>query len=215
MKYFVSRQNYWDRCAPEASVVEVAIGGRDYANPDMLGVKWSHLGEGKEFTNPVEAVEAAIQICEEWRKTNCDAMVGMGATMGFTMSFDGQEYEELRKRAKEMFDKLPKCAQCGELMGKENYTHDLNFEDESFCSEGCAEKSYRFILLHDLHARASDIFNDNSLDWEEKYDQIFSEEISKRVFALVRLDYCDPDTTYQEDVTAFMKAFDEKMRGGD
>jgi hypothetical protein len=211
MKYFVSRQNYWDRCAPEASVVEVAIGGLDYANPDMMGVKWTHLGEGREFTNPVEAVEAAIAICEEWRKEDSYAMVGMGATMGFTMSFDGQEYDDLRKRAQEMYDKLPKCAQCGELMGKESYTHDLNFDDEKFCSENCAEKSYHNTLLHDLHARANDILNDASLNWEEKYDEIFSDDISVKVFNLIRLNYCDPDTTYQEDVEAFMSAFNQAM----
>lgn len=211
MKYFVSRQNYYDRCAPEASVVEVAIGGRDYANADMMGCKWPHLGEGKEFTNPVEAVEAAIAICEEWRKTEEYAMVGMGATGGFTMSFDGEDYDTLRKRAQEMLDKLPKCPQCGDLLGKDTYTHDLNFDDEKFCSEGCAEKSYRNVLLHDLHARATDIFNDSSLDWEQKYDQIFSDEVSVKVFNLIRLDYCDPDTTYQEDVEAFMRAFDQAM----
>jgi hypothetical protein len=175
MKYFVSRQNYYDRCAPEASVVEVAIGGLDYANPDMLGVKWPHLGEGKEFNNPVEAVEAAIAICEEWRKEDSYAMVGMGATMGFTMSFDGQEYDELRKRAQEMFDKLPKCARCGEILGKETYTHDLNIADEKFCSSNCAENAYQDEVKADL-------------DSLEKFDTI--EECKS---AGVHLDSCDDD----------------------
>lgn len=143
MKYFVSRQNYWDRCAPEASVVEVVIGGSDYANADMLGVKWPHLGEGKEFSDPREAVEAAIAICEEWKKEDEYASVGMGATLGFTMSFDGEDYDTLRKRAEEMYQKLPKCAQCGELLGKETYTHDYADQDEKFCREYCAEKNYQ------------------------------------------------------------------------
>jgi len=150
MKFFVSRQNYYDRCAPESSVVEVAIGGLDYANPDMMGVKWRYLGEGKEFTDPREAVEAAIAICEEWRKTDEYAMVGMGATMGFTLSFDGQEYDVLRKKAQDMYDKLPKCAQCNDLLGTDTYTHDLVYDDEKFCSTNCAEKSYDFAMSSDV-----------------------------------------------------------------
>jgi hypothetical protein len=37
-------------------------------------------------------------------------------------------------------------------------------------------------------------------------------KISVKVFNEVGLDYCDPDTTYEEDVTAFMNAFRVKMR---
>ena len=47
----------------------------------------------------------------------------------------------------------------------------------------------------------------STLSWEAKYDLIFSEEISRKV----RFDWCDPDTSYQEDVEAFMKGFDEYM----
>jgi len=47
----------------------------------------------------------------------------------------------------------------------------------------------------------------SDLDWEEKYDIIFSEEISSKF----SLKYCDPDTSYEEDVLAFMDALDEYM----
>ncbi len=87
-------------------------------------------------------MEAAIAICEEWRKTDSYAMVGLGATMGFTMSFDGEEYAVVRKRAQEMYEKLPKCAQCSDLISKETYTHDLVCDDEKFCSQNCAETNY-------------------------------------------------------------------------
>lgn len=48
--------------------------------------------------------------------------------------------------------------------------------------------------------------------WEDTYKLIFSDQISKTVFALVKeinfsTDYYDPDTTYREDVEAFMEFF--------
>lgn len=65
--------------------------------------------------------------------------------------------------------------------------------------------------LRDLHAYAKKVFDDDTIDWELKYDLIFNENVSRRVFSLTQLDYYDPDTTYQEDVTAFMNAFDDEM----
>ena len=51
-------------------------------------------------------------------------------------------------------------------------------------------------------------------DWEESwkdlYDFIFSEDISKKIYeAFPDFHYYDPDTTYEEDVLAFIRAFDE------
>ena len=47
--------------------------------------------------------------------------------------------------------------------------------------------------------------------WEIIYDKIFSEEISKRVWQLYNFDYYDPNTSYEEDVLAFLNAFDEEL----
>lgn len=149
-RYFVSRQQYWDRCEGDGTIVEVAIGGIDYANADMVGVKWPHLGEGKEFTDPREAVEAAILVRDEWKKTDPNAHVAMGATMGFTLTFDWEEDDALRQRAKEMYDKLPKCDECMSLLGDDTYTHDLVCDGERFCREYCAEKHHDKIL-HDQY----------------------------------------------------------------
>lgn len=143
MKFFVSRQQYWGVEEEEGTVVEVAYGGLDYANPDMLGTKWRELGEGKEFTDPREAVEAAIRVCDAWRKAGCPhAKVAMGSTGGCTIPFEPKEYDACRARAAELFEKLPKCAECGELLGTETFTHDLVMDDEKFCREYCAEKNY-------------------------------------------------------------------------
>jgi hypothetical protein len=66
--------------------------------------------------------------------------------------------------------------------------------------------------LKRLHKKANDIYNHTFLTWEEKYGQIFSEDVSKKVFELIHLDYYDPDTDYDEDVKAFMDAFNERMK---
>lgn len=142
-KFFVSRQRYWGVDEEEASIVEIAIGGSDYANADMLGAKWKSLGEGKEFADPREAVNAAIAICEAWRTTGeKHAKVAMGATGGFSMPFEGEDFDALRKRAEEMYDKLPKCVRCGELLGETVYNHIECTDREEFCSENCAVRHY-------------------------------------------------------------------------
>ena len=64
--------------------------------------------------------------------------------------------------------------------------------------------------LRDLHRQVNEIF-DSELPWETKYDLIFSKRISGQVFDLISLDYYDPDTSHQEDLTAFVNAFNEKM----
>lgn len=149
-KWFVSRQDYWGMCEGDGTIVEVASGGIDYANPDMLVAKWPELGEGKEFTDPREAVEAAIAICEQWKKTDHNAHVAMGATGGNTLYFEWEEYDALRKRAEELYEKLPKCDECGGLMGNETFTHDYAIgTDEKFCREYCAEEAYRKIVIQD------------------------------------------------------------------
>jgi hypothetical protein len=175
-KWFVSRQNYWGMCEGDGTIVEVVSGGCDYANPDMLGVKWPELGEGKEFTDPREAVEAAIAICEQWKKTDPNAHVAMGSTLGFTNYFEWEEYDVLRKKAEDIYEKLPKCDECGGLMGDENFTHDLAMgTDEKFCREYCAEENYRKQVQADLDAL-------------EKFDTV--EECKA---AGVHLDSCDDD----------------------
>lgn len=47
---------------------------------------------------------------------------------------------------------------------------------------------------------------DEACEWENIYRKIFSEKISKKVHKMVHLDYYDPDTSYREDVQAFVNA---------
>lgn len=51
---------------------------------------------------------------------------------------------------------------------------------------------------------------DTDASWETKYEVVFSAALSKRMYAICRFDYYDPDTSYEEDVLAFCRAVNEK-----
>lgn len=139
-KYFVSRQQYWSE--EDSHIVEIASGGLDYANADMLVAKYGHLGEGREYTDPREAAKAAIEIQAAWKRdSGLDVAIGAGFTGGFSMPFDPQSPEEIEAWAEKAYEKLPKCAHCGELMGKDKYG-DPSIGEYDCCSEYCAEMRY-------------------------------------------------------------------------
>ena len=143
MKFFVSRQQYWGIDPEDGTVVEVAVGGLDFANPDMRVVRFKSLGEGKEYNDPIEAAEAAIAICVRWRAEEPNAKVAYGSTGGNTLPFDAEtEFEGIREWAKLLHEKLPKCAHCSDLLDlKHKFHHDLS-DGEEFCSENCADINY-------------------------------------------------------------------------
>lgn len=62
-----------------------------------------------------------------------------------------------------------------------------------------------------LHGTANQIFHSDKYDWEEKYDLIFSDKISKKIGSIIHISYCDPDTTYEEDLKAYMDALNSKV----
>lgn len=137
----VTRQHQW----PDGDfVVEISSGGIDYTNPGALCKKYS--GEFEEFNNPQEAVEAGIRIAQQWKKDSPDKdiLIGSGCTAGMTMPFDGlpltiETYNLLRHNAKECYDELEKCDECGELLGKERYGMS-DIGEYNCCSAYCAEK---------------------------------------------------------------------------
>lgn len=52
----------------------------------------------------------------------------------------------------------------------------------------------------------------SDLSWEAKYDMIFSPELSQQFCRMARgFDWCDPDTTYEEDLMAFYNAAKEYL----
>jgi hypothetical protein len=62
----------------------------------------------------------------------------------------------------------------------------------------------KFKKLDKINSKVDKIMN-SDLSWKEKYDKIFSDDISMKV----DLDYYDPDTSYEEDILAFVNAFKE------
>ena len=63
--------------------------------------------------------------------------------------------------------------------------------------------------IRKINNKVQELIWRNDLDWEQKYDRIFSDQISRKVHKLIHLDYYDPDTSYEEDVSAFASALDE------
>lgn len=71
----------------------------------------------------------------------------------------------------------------------------------------------KLLLIHEV---ATDVYYSELMD-EEKYDMIFSDKISVNVFKICKdlgspLDYYDPDSSYDEDMKAFLNALDEKIK---
>jgi hypothetical protein len=138
MKYFLSRQAYY---YSGLLIVEIAAGGLDYSGADMLVEKYKHLGEGQEFNDPREAVEAAIAIARAWRKDELGKriVIGHGHSMGMGLEFEGCSFKAALAWAKETYEKLEKCCMCGDLLPDEYYTDE--FGDAKFCSERCVERN--------------------------------------------------------------------------
>lgn len=142
--WFVSRQTY---CAyGENYVVEVAQGGRDYANPDMLVEKYP--GEGEEYHDPREAAKNAIEIAKRWRADDPDKIitVRVGFTSGMTLPFDEGTDEQTSAWGEQTFTAMPKCPNCGKLMGTDRWTPtDFHVPpEEGCCSERCANEHFAF-----------------------------------------------------------------------
>jgi len=140
MTYIVTRQLQW---STGAAVVEISEGGWDYTNPDALSEKYP--GEFQEYDDPREAVKTAIAVANAWQKDEPTRKIGIGAgfTGGYTMPFEPQKMDKLKKWAKEEYLRLPKCARCGKLI-EDSSRSAFRIEgfDEPFCSEFCADETY-------------------------------------------------------------------------
>lgn len=144
-RWFVSRQDYWGEENPLA--VEIATGGLDYANADMLGVAYARLGEGEEYEDPREAAAAAVGVAVAWRRDTGrsadEITVRIGFTGGSSMPFEeGTDTEAIAWGAK-TYEGLPKCPECGELMKERWVPTDFAVDDdEACCSQFCCEQRH-------------------------------------------------------------------------
>jgi hypothetical protein len=97
----------------------------------------------------------------------------------------------------------------------EKQLENLNGSDEpSFAGiaplRGGDSEKMDLVKLNNILIFVNEIYN-SDIDWEEKYDLIFTKSVSLYVIREISLDYYDPDTSYEEDVKAFVNAFNEKM----
>lgn len=145
-KWAVIRQNYWG--PEEPFVVEIAAGGIDYANADMLGdiedKIYYKLGCDQEYTDPREALAVTLAVREEWQKREPELAIRIeyGNTGGMTIPFE--EYpddDDLKKWADAEWEKLPKCDGCGEPR-IETWRLTPFPGSGDFCSEYCAQIAY-------------------------------------------------------------------------
>lgn len=71
--------------------------------------------------------------------------------------------------------------------------------------------------LINLNEKVQKLVNQDDVDWELKFDLVFSPDVSRRIFQIfdelnVSFDYYDPDTSYEEDVLALSTALEQKIQ---
>ena len=64
---------------------------------------------------------------------------------------------------------------------------------------------------------SASVIEDISDHWETTYDLVFSDALSKPIYQALRelnqrLDYYDPDSSYEDDVLAFASAVEDKVQ---
>lgn len=171
MKYYVSRQCYW----PNGDlVVEIAEGGADYTNPNMLMDSAEIARHTGEYRNPIEALEAAKRVRELWQaqEPGEEIRIEVGNTQGMTMPFESfPSDDELDTWAKQELESLPKCDQCGGII--EELWKLPDDPDWQFCSAYCAEEAdnYANTLAEDDDDLLDD-WEDDPDDWEDDLDDL-------------------------------------------
>lgn len=145
--YYVTRQsNFYDSGAYS---VEIA-GGLDNVSPGALAQTLN--GDFSESSDPREAVEDAIRLRKEWIKrgiNNPDYMTD--GTIPFTLTAassvglyptveDGLTAAGLRRWAKAMYDRAPKCDKCGDVCESADNYRDVFSEPFTACSDSCASR---------------------------------------------------------------------------
>lgn len=142
--FVVTRQRTW----PDGDLqVEISQGGLDYTNPGALSGKYS--GEFEQYEGMTPALEAGISIYKAWRHDlsgdeKKSLGIAIGNTGGSTCFFDASPLtdkleDELRVKARKFDESLPRCAHCGDILGKERFGMHGEYD---CCSSYCAEQHY-------------------------------------------------------------------------
>lgn len=106
--------------------------------------------DSDKYITPFQAVNQARSIRRTW--------IEEGATK-VKILIDGQvlTLPQMESWAIKEYNSLPKCEECGKILGGDVFTHSLS-GDKLFCTQTCADKNYSFVLER---------FNDNE---ESEYD---------------------------------------------
>jgi len=126
-------------------------------SPDALGVKYKELGEGEGYEDPREAATAAIKVAARWAQDESERIGLAWQTRAggyFGVVADEADEEELKSLAEKEYESIPKCARCGDILGKTWY-HDY-FGEDKYCSEFCATETMREL-------------DEDDPEWEEDY----------------------------------------------
>ena len=145
--YYVCRQWYY---YSGELMVELTEGGLDYAGPDHLVEKYPELGEGDAYAKPQEAAVAAVRVMRAWQKDEPDKEVHLTVRTQlagyFGMEGEPWTIRDIRLWAAEAWEKLPRCARCGEVVPEDGAYGNCRtvFDDNEypFCSEYCADQDW-------------------------------------------------------------------------
>ena len=136
MPYIVNCQHYF---YSDAHVVEIAYPGWDYVGSDMLATYYTDEGE---YSDPREALEAAIKVRDQLQADHPDEEVGIAFGHFDLVEGEPQDLDDLKQEIEDHYQRLPKCDLCGDIIETASWIAD-DPDFGSFCSEVCAEKAYR------------------------------------------------------------------------
>jgi hypothetical protein len=149
LSFFTSRQRYYE---DNQLVVEISCGGKKYAGKDILPAKF--LGEQKNLLSPIDAVNVAIRILDEWNNSYWDerkliSLVnhdGKG-TKTYFGPHNKKDLEKLERWAQSTFKSMAKCCSCQKPIGNMNKAYETqDLPNRVACSETCLANIYRTIF---------------------------------------------------------------------
>jgi hypothetical protein len=169
-KFYVSLQRYY---YSGLLMVEIVTGGRDHANPgEILGSRLCQRhGAGRTFSDPREAVTAAYNVAKQWKSELCakggltkkqrKVYMSLGATGGMGIELEPMSLQECQEKADEIYEKLPKCAQCSGLLDEESYYDPEGIIEGKFCSESCIDTARDNFLKDQIILRVQEQMSDD------------------------------------------------------
>lgn len=67
------------------------------------------------------------------------------------------------------------------------------------------------ILINEIYMKIMNVYDNPNLSWKNKYNLIFSDELSISLSKFLPFEYYDPDMDYEDDVNAYIDALKYKI----